>query len=160
MTQLRAEVIAHIASFRDGWIFRRRLAELVQASVRTVQRAITQARSEGVIGVARAKKTEIPPGARHKQPLPCGWSHRWLIGRDLAGKALAAAVAKAKFAAMLRRAGFDEAAAKARHGPAERARRTAAELEQRRQQAQRDLQELSDHWEREAAEQARHRSGA
>jgi hypothetical protein len=62
--------------------------------VRTVQRAITQAKSEGLIGVARAKKTDVPPG--WKEPVPCGWSHRWVVGWGRAGKAVHDAICAAK----------------------------------------------------------------
>jgi hypothetical protein len=86
LTVLRARIVAHIASFKDGWIFRRRLAKTEGCSVRTVQRAITQAREEGLIGVARAKQGEKPPGAAGT--FACGWSHRWIIGRGRAAAAL------------------------------------------------------------------------
>ncbi len=102
LTVLRSRVVGHIASFRDGWIFRRRLAELLKCSIRTVQRAITQAREEGLIGVARAKLGEKPQGAAGT--FACGWSHRWVIGRGLAVAGALAAVAAAKLAAVARRA--------------------------------------------------------
>lgn len=63
--------------------------------MRTVQRALTQARSEGLIGLARAKKTEVPPGWQHG-PVTCGWSHRWVIGWGQAGQAVADRVHAAK----------------------------------------------------------------
>lgn len=85
LTVLRARIVAHIASFRDGWVFRRRLAKMENCSVRTVQRAITQAREEGLIGVARAKQGEKPQGAAGS--FACGFSHRWVIGRGLAAAA-------------------------------------------------------------------------
>jgi DNA-binding transcriptional MocR family regulator len=96
LSQMRALVVGSIASFRDCWAFRRTLARRWGISVRTVQRAITQARAEGLIEVHRAKKNEVPPDAREKKPLPCGWSHRWVIGRGKAGDAIKAAVAAAK----------------------------------------------------------------
>jgi hypothetical protein len=102
LTVLRARIVAHIASFKDGWIFRRRLAKTEGCSVRTVQRAITQAREEGLIGVARAKQGEKPPGAAGT--FACGWSHRWIIGRGRAAAAALAAVAAAKLAALVRTA--------------------------------------------------------
>jgi hypothetical protein len=67
-----------IASFRDCWAPRKTIAQHLGISVRTVQRGITQARTEGRIGVARLKTNEVPPGA--KGPLTCGGSHRWTIG--------------------------------------------------------------------------------
>jgi hypothetical protein len=102
LSALRAQVVGNISSFRDGWVFRKRLAERVKCSVRTVQRAITQARDEGLLGVARAKeKSEVPPGA--DGPIPCGWSHRWTIGRELAGEQLREAIARAKLARLIRK---------------------------------------------------------
>lgn len=102
LSALRAKVVGHIASFRDGWLFRKKLAERVKCSVRTVQRAITQARDEGLIKVARAKKNEIPKGA--DKPFTCGWSHRWWIGRGLAAAAAIAAITAAKVARLERKA--------------------------------------------------------
>lgn len=102
MSALRARIVGHVASFRDCWTFRRTMAEREKCSVRTVQRALTEAREEGLIGVARAKPNEVPPGL--KTPMACGWSHRWIIGRGLAVAAALAAVAAAKAAALVRRA--------------------------------------------------------
>lgn len=102
LSLLRARVVGHIASFRDGWVFRRRLAELLKCSIRTVQRAITQAREEGILGVARAKQGEKPQGAAGT--FACGFSHRWVIGRGLGAAAALAAVAAAKLAAIARAA--------------------------------------------------------
>lgn len=92
---MRALVIGSVASFKECWAFRRKLAEKVGCSVRTVQRALTQARSEGLIGLARAKKTEVPPGWQHG-PVTCGWSHRWVVGWGQAGQAVADRVHAAK----------------------------------------------------------------
>jgi DNA-binding transcriptional MocR family regulator len=100
LSALRAKVVGQLASFRDAWAFRRSLAKAVGCSIRTVQRAITEARSEGLVGVARAKKTEVPPGK--DRPIPCGWSHRWTIGRGLAYGAAMAAIAAAKAKALVR----------------------------------------------------------
>jgi hypothetical protein len=149
LSSLRARILGMIASFKDGWIYRRTLADLAKCSVRTVQRAITQAKLEGLLGVARAKKNEVPPGA--KGPIPSGWSHRWPIGRDLAGEALKQAVAAAKAAALARLAAR-RPAKQERVGAALRAEKTAAELEERRRDAKRRLAELEAQW---AAEDAR-----
>jgi hypothetical protein len=92
---MRALVIGTVASFKECWTFRRNIARRVGCSVRTVQRALTQAREEGLIGVARAKKTEVPPNWEHG-PVTCGWSHRWVIGWGKAGQAVADAVHAAK----------------------------------------------------------------
>lgn len=125
LSAYRAKVVGQIASFRDGWAFRRRIAELVGCSIRTVQRAITQAREEGLLGVARAKPNEVPPGA--KAPMSCGWSHRWVIGRGLAAAAALAAVAAAKAAALARKT--VRAATRVRHSGS----MTPEQLEERRQ---------------------------
>lgn len=143
MSSLRAKILGIIASFKDGWLFRKKLAELAKCSVRTAQRAITEGKLEGLLGVARAKQNEIPPGA--KAPIPCGWSHRWTIGRDLAGEAMRQAVAAAKAAALARLAAR-RPAKQERVGAALRAKKTAAELEERRRDAKRRLAELEAQW--------------
>ena len=95
LSPTRALVIGTVASFKECWTFRRNIAKQVGCSVRTVQRALTQARSEGLIGMARAKKTEVPPNWEHG-PVTCGWSHRWVIGWGKAGQVVADAVHAAK----------------------------------------------------------------
>jgi hypothetical protein len=71
---------------------------------------LTQADREGLIG--RALSTvkfdasgapifEKPPGA--KRPISCGFSHRWIIGRDLLGASYAAAVSARKAARLVKR---------------------------------------------------------
>lgn len=92
---MRALVIGSVASFKECWTFRRNLAAKVGCSVRTVQRALTQAREEGLIGMARAKKTEVPPNWQHG-PVTCGWSHRWTIGWGKAAEVVQDAVHAAK----------------------------------------------------------------
>lgn len=94
LSPLRALVIGTIASFRDCWAFRSKIAEHIGCSTRTVQRAITQAKSEGLIGVARAKQDEKPPNWH--SVVPCGWSHRWTIGWGKAGPAAEQAVQAAR----------------------------------------------------------------
>lgn len=81
MPTKRAIAVAAICSFRDGWIFRESVAEFAGCCIRTVQRGISQAVLLGILGRARAKKREIPPGM--DRPLKCGWSHRWLIGAGM-----------------------------------------------------------------------------
>lgn len=94
LTSLRALVVGNVASFKDCWAFRSKIARQVGCSVRTVQRALTQAREEGLIGVARAKKGECPPN--WKKPVECGWSHRWTVGWGKAGAAIKQAVEAAR----------------------------------------------------------------
>lgn len=115
----RSLVLGVIASHRDGWIFRKTIARKLGCSVRTVQRAITQAKSEGLLKAWRAKKNETPdaiiekecrqcgarPGKKceHKV-LTCGWSHRSTVGWGIAGKAVKDAIAAARARWLLRAA--------------------------------------------------------
>lgn len=107
MNALRAEILADVASWRDGWEFRHHLAARYRCHTRTVQRALNQSAELGLLEIRRAKPGEIPPGARN--PLPCGWSHRWVPGRELIrGKApdpeaWARCVNKARLARLVRR---------------------------------------------------------
>ena len=101
MTTLRSMVVGIVASFRDCWTFIKTIARELGCSPRTVQRALTQAELEGLIGKARAKKHETPPGL--PTPLSCGFSHRWTIGRGKAGPELAALVNQQKLAVLVRR---------------------------------------------------------
>jgi len=102
MSPLRALVVGSIASFKDCWAFRSKLAEKHGCSVRTVQRAITEAKGEGLIGVARAKQGEKPPN--WDREVPCGWSHRWTIGWGKAGEAVQSAVQAARARWIVRQA--------------------------------------------------------
>lgn len=149
MSPTRALVVGQIASFRDCWQFRRSLARVVGASVRTVQRAISEAKSLGLIGVARAKKNEIPSG--RKGPLDCGWSHRWTIGWGKAGEAVGRAVAAARLR-FISRFGLKPPAAERPRANAVGAEQASAELERRAPDLasaiERARVELSRHWSR------------
>lgn len=101
MNSARATVAAFVASFRDCWAFRRLIARTLRLSVRTVQRALTQAQDLGLLRTARAKKGEVPTGARG--PIDCGFSHRWTIGWGIAGKRAAEKIRNAVEAARMRR---------------------------------------------------------
>lgn len=136
MSELRARVVAHVASFKDGWVFRRRLAAAVRCSVRTVQRALSQAVELGLLGRARARRGETPPGA--KGPLSCGWSHRWMVARDLVGAAANRLIMAARLKALTKCL-----------TPKARRAETEDDLEQRRQAAQRALAELELTWARD-----------
>lgn len=107
LSAARALVLGCIASFKDGWLFRKNLADHTGLSVRTVQRAITQGKETGLIGVGRAKKDEIPPGL--DRPVPCGWSHRWTIGWGQAYEQAKAAVAQCRLARLVKAAARGEA---------------------------------------------------
>ena len=73
---------------------RRKLAQAAGVSVRTAQRAITEFKNAGEIGVARSKKGEVPPGSKTGEPLWCGFSHKWVIGRGMAGRELHQEIAR------------------------------------------------------------------
>lgn len=94
MSAARSLVLGCVASFKQCWAFRRTLAEHTGLSVRTVQRALTQGRELGLCGMARAKPNEVPPG--RKEPVRCGWSHRWVVGWGLALERAKEAVEKAR----------------------------------------------------------------
>lgn len=94
LTTSRALVVGQVASFQDCWAFRSRIAERLGISSRTVQRALTEAQDLGLIGKARAKKGEVPPGLTNE--VHCGWSHRWTIGWGQAADRARAAIAQAR----------------------------------------------------------------
>jgi hypothetical protein len=94
LSPLRALVVATIASRRDCWAFRGSIARKLGCSVRTVQRAITQAKSLGLIKTFFGKKNEVPPG--RDRPLPCKWTHRITVGWGSAGEAVKQAVNAAR----------------------------------------------------------------
>jgi hypothetical protein len=100
LSLVRAFVVGMIASHRDCWAFRRTIAAKVGCSVRTVQRAITQAKAEGLLKTWRCKKTEKPPA--YGTIVPCGWSHRVIIGWGLAGHAIKGAIAAARASFLVR----------------------------------------------------------
>jgi AraC-like DNA-binding protein len=156
----RAYVLAQVASFKDGWLFRSTLAEKVGCSVRTVARAFAQAKREGLLRTHRAKKREIPPGC--DQPLRCGWSHRFVIGWGAAGAAVKQAVECARARWLMNRC-IKPVAATAHterfRGSSTETRGVAfsrpwssAELAQRKEKALRDLAELEAKWAREERE--------
>jgi len=94
MSLPRALVVGQIASFRDCWAFRRTLARVLGVSVRTVQRAISEAKSLGLVNVWRSKKNERAPELG--KVLPCGWSHKVAVGLGKAGRALEQAIDAAR----------------------------------------------------------------
>ena len=94
LSPTRALVLGSIASRKDTWAFRKNIAAFVGCSVRTVQRAITQAKAEGLLKTFRCKKKEIPPGLN--KALWCGWSHRVVVGWGSAGEAVKRAVEAAR----------------------------------------------------------------
>lgn len=92
--------------------------------MRTVQRGITQARELGLLGTARARPDEVPPGC--KSPIRCGWSHRWIVGWGLAVEACKAAVERAR---LKRMAKAKDIPAKKPRSPAQCRSWTPAELD-------------------------------
>ena len=94
MSLARALVVGQIASFRDCWAFRRKLARLLGVSVRTIQRAISEAKSLGLLRVFRAKPNEKAPELG--KVVPCGWSHRLTVRWGKAGAAVTEAIEAAR----------------------------------------------------------------
>jgi hypothetical protein len=94
MSLARALVVGQIASFRDCWAFRSKLARLLGVSVRTIQRAISEAKSLGLLKVFRAKPNEKAPELG--RVIPCGWSHRLTVGWGKAGAAVTEAIEAAR----------------------------------------------------------------
>jgi hypothetical protein len=99
MNLARSLVVGSISSFRDCWMFQRLMAKRLGISVRTVQRALHQARELGLIECHRAKQGERAPGLG--KPVECGWSHRWAIGWGMAKELARRAVDVARVKAML-----------------------------------------------------------
>lgn len=94
MTVARSFVVAHIASFENGWIFTSTLAKICRLSRRTVFRAIAEARRLGILGTGRNKHGVRPPHA--KGPIRCGYSNRWIYGRGLSIEARAPQIGGAR----------------------------------------------------------------
>ncbi len=127
LSAARSLVLGCIASFKQGWTFRRTLAAHTGVSVRTVQRAITQGKAEGLLGTARAKPNEVPPG--RTEPVRCGWSHRWIVGWGQALEAAKAAVERARIKRLQRQAVSAQLAASVRPRNPRQRRWTPDELE-------------------------------
>ena len=113
-----AMVGGHVASFPDCWSFRATIGGAVSRSVRTVQRCLTTLKTDGIMGIHRSKPAETPRGARG--PIHCGFSHRYIVGANLAGEAVKQAVeqarakaSNAKFARIISKAMFPSAPAPA-----------------------------------------------
>ena len=95
MSAKRAYAVACAASLGQVcWTFQSTIARFTGLSVRTVQRAIRQAKRIGVLISRRLRRGERPPGAR--QPITCGGALRRFIAW---GKPKAQALAlRAKYA--------------------------------------------------------------
>jgi hypothetical protein len=94
MSHVRALILSHVGSRKDLWAFAREIARRVGCCIRTVQRALAEGASLGLVRCHRGKKDEVPPGAN--KPIPCGWSHRFIVGRGLGGAMLHAAISAAR----------------------------------------------------------------
>jgi Helix-turn-helix domain len=80
MSWQRAYAIACLASMAEGgicWTFQSTVARFTGYSVRTIQRAVRQAKSMGVLVSRRLRRGERPPRAR--QPITCGGALRRFI---------------------------------------------------------------------------------
>lgn len=128
---LQALALANVASFEDGWVFRKTIAKHLGCSVKTVQRGLNRGKKEGLCGIARAKPGEKPRGWKGQEPPWCGFSHRWMTARDAVGEAARAAIAWAK-ATALARAATAATTAVARRVLERKREQSAEQLEQRR----------------------------
>ena len=150
LSYARACVVGQIASFKDGWAFRQTLAGAVGVCVRTVQRAITQAKEAGMMRTARSKPGERAPGVQG--PLPCGFSHRWLLAPAQEAVAAASHLAR-RVARSLTVDGCEPRAVAC--NPERRARVTEAELAERAARGRTELAALVARWATET--EPRHR---
>lgn len=110
LSELRARIVGHIASYRETWAFASSIASWVHGSRRTVFRALAQAKEFGLIGSRPLKDDEVPPGA--EKPISCGGALRWTIGWGKAYEEAKAAVAQARMRWLVR-----VAAPSAKHTP-------------------------------------------
>lgn len=95
MSPKRAYAVACAASLGQiCWTFQSTIARFTGYAVRTIQRAIRQAKKLGVLVSRRLRRGERPPGAR--QPITCGGALRRFIAWG-APKAQAMAL-RAKYA--------------------------------------------------------------
>jgi hypothetical protein len=75
MSWKRAHALAIAASYGENcWAFQKRIAEWAKCSVRTVQRAMNEAKTLGIIRSRRSRRGEIPQNGRG--PLKCGFAMR------------------------------------------------------------------------------------
>jgi hypothetical protein len=80
MSWKRAYAIACLASEAENgicWKFQSKVARFTGYSIRTIQRAVRQAKGMGVLVSRRLRRGERPPGAR--QPITCGGALRRFI---------------------------------------------------------------------------------
>lgn len=79
MSWKRAYAVACMASIGPiTWMFQASVAKYLNISVRTVQRAVRQAKSLGVLVSRRLRRNEQPQGAR--SPISCGGALRRFVG--------------------------------------------------------------------------------
>lgn len=75
MSWKRAHCLAVAASFgAQSWVFQGTVAKWVKCSVRTVQRAMNEAKTLGILWSRRSRQGEVPPNARGS--LKCGCAIR------------------------------------------------------------------------------------
>jgi hypothetical protein len=100
-----AELVSH---GKNPWLWQSTIAAAVGCTVRTVQRWLKRMREEGLLQCWRAKKNEIPPGA--KGPITPGYSNRavtlWHAIGTRFTELRAELAAKAAAKAAKRRAGY------------------------------------------------------
>lgn len=101
-----ALLLAQFASFPDAWGFAETFASAINRSRRTVQRYVARFKAQGWMFSKRGRDGETPPNAQG--PLSCGFTHRWVVGRKLAGTARENAVAAARATQVQRMLARDE----------------------------------------------------
>lgn len=75
MSWKRAYCLAVAASYgQKSWVFQGSVAKWVKCSVRTVQRAMNEAKTLGILHSRRSRQGEVPPNGRG--PLKCGCAIR------------------------------------------------------------------------------------
>ena len=75
MSWKRAHCLAVAASYgQKSWVFQGTIAKHVKCSVRTVQRAMNEAKMLGILWSRRSRQGEVPPNARGS--LKCGCAIR------------------------------------------------------------------------------------
>lgn len=165
MNKLRAEIVGHVGSFpKTCWAYASSIARRVGCSVRTVQRAIAQAKALGLIRTTSGKKDTTPPDA--KEPSRFGYSIREIVGRKTRGRLEYFEAIAAQAASWVWHLGRrkqkprSDVQLKERAARYERKRVEAAhythELEARAARDKQRLAEMSKQWAEEDAAKARH----
>ena len=87
-------IYANLASHVDAWAFAKTIAKHVGCSRRTFQRWASRLKERGMLFTRRSREGEIPP--RASSAFPCGYAHKWIVGRELPPERRRAAVLAAR----------------------------------------------------------------